>query len=330
VAALYEPSLWCGARGASAYKTFCAAVLRAAEDGIVDDAGNLRIGLDTRTLAEIAGLRQATVCQSGLPHLSQSLRLICWQRKPGGHSAGILVLKRDECEKRINKMYTQETNSIDTLFHDSRRALQNLALLIRMRRGKDDSADLLRLGMPAMFCTISLLTAPSCGHSFAELCARTGRDRAAVKEALKRLKAARIAREIEPGFYVLTSEYRREYQRCLDESGVTRAEARQRRRHQEDRRRRDEKIPTDEPGDLRGPERMRDVMRQQGCPAREDPEQAQPTAPEPPLHKTRDQGLTDAERRRINRLAYEGMSRALARAEVLKVAPLAEERMRRI
>jgi hypothetical protein len=79
-------------------------VLRAAEDGIVDDAGNLRIGLDTRTLAEIAGLRQATVCQSGLPHLSQSLRLICWQRKPGGHSAGILVLKRDECEKRINKM----------------------------------------------------------------------------------------------------------------------------------------------------------------------------------------------------------------------------------
>jgi hypothetical protein len=295
---LLDPSLWGGRKGASGYKTYAAAVIRAHEDGIVDDEGNLRIGCDTRTLAEIAGTRQATVCETGLPYLMQDMKLIRWRRGKGT-KAGVLVLLNPE--KWRNRITKESTHFSDTVSHDPKRALETLRLLIRMRRGYDKSRKLLRLGMPAMFTAITLATTPLRGQNITELGERTGRTKADLRRVLKRLKEASIVREVSRDVYRLTDDFQAQYERELQQSGITHVERAQRKQHERDRQRRDEKIPVDkQPRPLRGKNQMRHIIERK-------------------RKEAGDQGtekrLTDE--RRIKLLIAQGMKPSWARAEVL-------------
>jgi putative DNA primase/helicase len=301
---LLDPSLWGGRKGASAYKTYTAAVIRAAEDGVVDDEGNLRIGCDTRTLAEIAGTRQATVCESGLPHLMQEMKLISWRRGKGRQASTLVLLNPEKWLNRINKV---STHFIDTVYDTPEHALETLRLLIRMRRGRDKSREILRLGMPAMFVAIALCTSPLRGKNIDELVQRTGRRKTDLKGTKKqqgvlaRLKAAGIVREVSEDVYRLTDDFQAQYERELQQSGITQVERIQRRQHERDRRRRDEKIPVDkQPRLLRGKDQMRHIIERKQKEAR----------------RQRTTGrLTDEER--IERCISQGMSLRWARAEVL-------------
>src|SRR5215203_645353 len=295
---LLDPSLWGGRKGASAYKSYAAAVIRAAEDGIVDDQGNLRIGCDTRTLAEIAGTRQATVCETGLPYLMQDMKLIRWRRGKGT-KAGVLVLLNPE--KGPNRITKESTHSSDTVSHDPKHALETLRLLIRMRRGYDKSRKLLRLGMPAMFTAITLATSPLRGQNITELSERTGRTKSDLRRVLRRLKEASIVREVGRDVYRLTDDFQAQYERELQQSGVTQVERAQRRQHEEDRKRRDERLPVDrQPTPLRGPDQVQRIMNRNREEARQEDTEAKPTDEE-----------------RIRGLIGQGMSPKWARAEVL-------------
>jgi putative DNA primase/helicase len=239
---LLTPAAWTGRRGASAYKAFTAMVIRASEDGIVDDDGNLRIGADTRTLSEIAGMSRETLRSSALPYLTTERKLIRWHRGKGRRS-GVFVLQKSQVD-------TTWSNKVATHFigpsyadHETG-ALRTLKLLIRMRSGCSKTAKLMRLGMGAMFTTIALVAGPP-EQSLEELAERTGRRKSALRKALVRLKAQGIARERRSGLYSLTDHYVREYQRVLDQSGITYAEREQRRRHRTDREVRDAKLPID-------------------------------------------------------------------------------------
>jgi len=295
---LLNPPLWGGRKGASAYKTYAAAVIRAHEDGIVDDEGNLRIGCDTRTLAEIAGTRQATVCETGLPYLMQDMKLIRWRRGKGT-KAGVLVLLNPE--KWRNRITKDSTHFSDTVSHDPKRALETLRLLIRMRRGYDKSRKLLRLGMPAMFTAITLATTPLRGQNITELGERTGRTKADLRRVLKRLKEASIVWEVSRDVYRLTDDFQAQYERELQHSGITHVERAQRKQHERDRQRRDEKIPVEkQPRPLRGKNQMRHIIERK-------------------RREAGDQGtekrLTDEQRIRL--LIAQGMKPSWARAEVL-------------
>jgi putative DNA primase/helicase len=255
---LLDPSLWGGRKGASGYKSYAALVIRAAEDGIIDDQGNLRIGCDTRTLAEIAGTRQATVCETGLPYLMQDMKLIRWRRGKGT-KAGVLVLLNPE--KWRNRITKESTHYSDTVSHDPKHALETLRLLIRMRRGYDKSRKLLRLGMPAMFTAVTLATSSLRGQNITELSERTGRTKSDLRRVLKRLKDASIVREVSRDVYRLTDDFRAQYERELQQSGITQVERAQRRQHEDDRKRRDERLPVDkQPTLLRGKEQMRHII----------------------------------------------------------------------
>jgi putative DNA primase/helicase len=301
---LLNPALWGGRKGASAYKTYTAAVIRAAEDGVVDDEGNLRIGCDTRTLAEIAGTRQATVCESGLPHLMQEMKLVSWRRGKGRQASTLVLLNPEKWLNRINKV---STHFIDTVYDTPEHALETLRLLIRMRRGRDKSREILRLGMPAMFVAIALCTSPLRGKNIDELVQRTGRRRTDLKGTrkrpgvLSRLKAAGIVREVSDDVYRLTDDFQTQYERELQQSGITQVERTQRRQHEEDRQRRDEKLPVDkQPRPLRGKHQMRHINERKRKEARRE--------------RTNER-LTDEER--IKRLIYQGMSPRWARMQVL-------------
>jgi putative DNA primase/helicase len=295
---LLNPALWGGRRGASAYKTFTALVIRAAEDGVVDDEGNLRIGCDTRTLAEIAGTRQATVCQTGLPHLMQEMKLVSWRRGKGRQASTLVLINPEKWLNRINKV---STHFIDTVSGNAKQALETLKLLIRMRRGYDKSRNLLRLGMPAMFTAIALATPPRRGQNITELAERTGRSKYDLKKVLKRLKVAGIVREVSDDVYRLTDDFETQYERELQQSGVTQVERMQRRQHEEDRRRRDEKLGVDkQPTPLRGRDEVRRIMERKRKQARQENTEANPTDEE-----------------RVERLIAEGMSPRWARGEVL-------------
>ena len=295
---LLNPALWGGRKGASGYKTYAAAVIRGHEDGIVDDEGNLRIGCDTRTLAEIAGTRQATVCETGLPYLMQDMKLIRWQRGTGT-KAGVLVLLNPE--KWRNRITKESTHFSDTVSHDPKRALETLRLLIRMRRGYDKSRKLLRLGMPAMFAVITLATSPLCGQNITELGERTGRTKSDLRRVLKRLKEASIVREVSRDVYRLTDDFQAQYERELQQSGVTQVERAQRRQHEEDRKRRDERLPVDkQPIPLRGPDQVQRIMNRNREEGRQENTEAKSTDEE-----------------RIKGLIGQGMSAKWARAEVL-------------
>jgi DNA-binding transcriptional regulator GbsR (MarR family) len=294
---LLDPSLWGGRKGASAYKSYAAAVIRAAEDGIVDDQGNLRIGCDTRTLAEIAGTRQATVCESGLPYLVQEMKLVRWRRGKGRVASVLVLLNPQNVLKRINKV---STHSIDTLSDTPKHALETLRLLIRMRRGRDKRTKLLRLGMPAMFVAIALTTPPLRGQNIAELAERTGRSKTDLKSVLKRLKEASIVREVSRDVFRLTDDFRAQYERELQQSGIARVERVQRRQHELDRDRRDEKIPEDkQPTPLRGRDRVQRIMEREREGARLENTEAKPTDEE-----------------RIKLYIAQGMKPSWARAEV--------------
>jgi putative DNA primase/helicase len=295
---LLDPSLWGGRKGASGYKTYAALVIRAAEDGIIDDQGNLRIGCDTRTLAEIAGTRQATVCETGLPYLMQDMKLIRWRRGKGT-KAGVLVLLNPE--KWRNRITKESTHYSDTVSHDPKHALETLRLLIRMRRGYDKSRKLLRLGMPAMFTAITLATPPLRGQNITELSERTGRTKSDLRRVLKRLKEASIVWEVSRDVYRLTDDFQAQYERELQQSGITQVERAQRRQHEDDRKRRDERLPVDKrPTPLRGREQVRRIMERK-------------------RKEAGDQGtekrLTDEQRIRL--LIAQGMNASWARAEVM-------------
>jgi putative DNA primase/helicase len=295
---LLEPSLWSGRKGASAYKTYAAAVIRAAEDGIVDDQGNLRIGCDTRTLAEIAGTRQATVCETGLPYLMKEMKLLSWRRGKGRVASVLVLLNPQNSPNRINRV---STHFIDTVSGNPKHALETLRLLIRMRRGWDKRTKLLRLGMPAMFTMIALTTSLRRGQNITELAERTGRNKYDLKGVLKRLKEASIVREVSGDVYRLTDDFQAQYERELQQSGIARAERVQRRQHELDRARRDEKIPDDkQPTPLRGREQVQRIMERK-------------------RKEAGDQGtekrLTDQQRIRL--LIAQGMKPSWARAEVL-------------
>jgi putative DNA primase/helicase len=295
---LLDPSLWGGRKGASGYKTYAALVIRAAEDGIIDDQGNLRIGCDTRTLAEIAGTRQATVCETGLPYLMQDMKLIRWRRGKGT-KAGVLVLLNPE--KWPNRITKESTHSSDTVSHGPKHALETLRLLIRMRRGYDKSRKLLRLGMPAMFTAITLATSLLRGQNITELSERTGRTKSDLRRVLKRLKEASIVREVSSDVYRLTDDFQAQYERELQQSGITQVERAQRRQHEDDRKRRDERLPVDkQPTPLRGPDQVRRIMERNREEARQENTEARPTDEE-----------------RIKGLIGQGMSPKWARAEVL-------------
>jgi putative DNA primase/helicase len=295
---LLDPSLWGGRKGASGYKTYAALVIRAAEDGIIDDQGNLRIGCDTRTLAEIAGTRQATVCETGLPYLMQDMKLIRWRRGKGT-KAGVLALLNPE--KGRNRITKESTHSSDTVSHDPKHALETLRLLIRMRRGYDKSRKLLRLGMPAMFTAITLATSSLRGQNITELSERTGRTKSDLRRVLKRLKEASIVREVSRDVYRLTDDFQAQYERELQQSGITQVERAQRRQHEDDRKRRDERLPVDkQPTPLRDREQVRRIMERK-------------------RKEAGDQGtekrLTDEQRIRL--LIAQGMNASWARAEVM-------------
>jgi DNA-binding MarR family transcriptional regulator len=302
---LLNPPLWGGRKGASGYKTYAALVMRAAEDGIVDDQGNLRIGCDMRTLAEIAGTRQATVCESGLPYLVQKMKLVRWRRGKGRQASVLVLLNPENHVNRINKV---STHFIDTVSDTPKHALETLRLLIRMRRGRDTRTKLLRLGMPAMFVAIALTTSVRRGQNITELAERTGRSKTDLKSVLKRLKAAGIVREVSDDVYRLTDDFQAQYERELQQSGIARVERVQRRQHELDRARRDEKIPEDkQPTPLRGRELVRRIMERK-------------------REEAGDQGtekrVTDEQRIRL--LIAQGMKPSWARAEVLGGGVLGE------
>jgi hypothetical protein len=295
---LLNPPLWGGRKGASGYKTYAALVIRGAEDGIVDDQGNLRIGCDMRTLAEIAGTRQATVCESGLPYLVQEKKLVRWRRGKGRQASVLVLLNPENHVKRINKV---STHFIDTLSDTPKHALETLRLLIRMRRGRDERTKLLRLGMPAMFVAIALSTSLRRGQNITELAERTERGKTDLKSVLKRLKEASIVREVSGDVYRLADDFRAQYERELQQSGIARVERVQRRQHELDRARRDEKIPVDkQPTPLRGRDQVRCIMERRRKGAGD---------------RGTEKRLTDEER--IKRLIRQGMKPSWARVEVL-------------
>jgi putative DNA primase/helicase len=302
---LLDPSLWGGRKGASGYKTYAALVIRAAEDGIIDDQGNLRIGCDMRTLSEIAGTRRATVRDTALPYLLHEMKLVSWRRGKG-RVASVLVLLNPE--NRLNRPNRMSTHFIGTVSGTPKHALETLRLLIRMRRGRDERTKLLRLGMPAMFTVIALTTALRRGQNITELAECTGRSKTDLKSVLKRLKEASVVREVSGDVYRLTDDFQAQYERELQQSGIARVERVQRRQHELDRARRDENIPEDkQPTPLRGRDQVRRIIDRK-------------------RKEAGDQGaekkLTDEQRIRL--LIAQGMKPSWARAEVLGEAVLGQ------
>jgi putative DNA primase/helicase len=256
---LVDLSAWRGRKAASAYKAYAAAVILAAEHGVVDEDGNLRIGCDIRRLAEVAGTSFVTLSRSALPYLVQEMKLLRWRRGKG-REAGVLVLSNPRSSVSANNK--ESTHFIVSSSHTPEQALETLRLIIRMRSGHAKRAKLLRLGMPAMFVVAALAAGGvRRGQSIAELGERTGRRKPDLRRVLKRLKAAGIAREAAEDVFRLTDDFAAQYERVLEQSGVTYAEREQRRRHDEDRKARDANLPTDkQAAPLRGKEHNRRVL----------------------------------------------------------------------
>jgi putative DNA primase/helicase len=296
---LLDPSLWGGRKGASAYKLFTAAVIRATEHGVVDDEDNMRIGCDTRTLAELAGMGRNTLRESALPYLVQEMKLLTW-RSGKGKQAGTFVLI-NPARNNVTRPNKVSTHSIGSSYVNAKQALETLRLLIRMRRGRDKNTKLARLGMPAMFVTVALAASLRCGQNTTELAQRTGRRKYDLRDVLKRLKAAGIVREVSEDVYRLTDDFQAQYERELQQSGIARVERVQRRQHELDRARRDEKIPVDkQPTPLRGRDQVRRIMER----------------------KRKEAGNQGTEKRqtdeqRIRVLIAQGMKPSWARTEVL-------------
>jgi putative DNA primase/helicase len=262
--ALLDPSMWTGRKGASAYKAFTGLVILADEHGIIDDESYLRIGCDTRRLAEVAGMSKETLTRSALPYLMNDMKLLSWRRGKG-RKAGAFLLKKPPCTSYANKVATH-FNGVS--YADPKSALETLRLFIRNRAGHPKTAVLLKLGMPAMFTAIALASAPPRGYTLEEIAERTGRRKSTLDSQtksdtpIKRLRAAGIIQEISEGRYRLTKAFANRYEQALEWSGTTYSEREQKRRHEEDRRRRDAKIPTDrQKRDLKGAEHNARILK---------------------------------------------------------------------
>jgi putative DNA primase/helicase len=262
--ALLDPSVWTGRKGASAYKAFTALVILADKHGIIDDESYLRIGCDTRRLAEVAGMSKETLTRSALPYLMNDMKLLSWRRGKG-RKAGAFLLKKPPCTSYAIKV-RGHFNGVTCA--DPKSALETLRLFIRNRAGHPKTAVLLRLGMPAMFTAIALASAGARGYSLEEIAERTGRRKSTLDSQtksdtpIKRLRAAGIIQEISEGRYRLTKAFASRYERALEWSGTTYSEREQKRRHEEDRRRRDAKISTDrQKRDLKGAEHNARILK---------------------------------------------------------------------
>jgi hypothetical protein len=264
--ALLDLSMWTGRKGASAYKAFTALVILADRHGIIDDESYLRIGCDTRRLAEVAGMSKETLTRSALPYLMNDMKLLSWRRGKG-RKAGAFLLKKPPCTSYAIKVSTH-FNGVG--YADSKKALETLRLFIRNRAGHPKTAVLLKLGMPAMFTAIALASAGARGYSLSleEIAERTGRRKSTLDSQtksdtpIKRLSAAGIIQEISEGRYRLTRAFASRYEQALEWSGTTYSEREQKRRHEEDRRRRDAKIPTDrQKRDLKGAEHNARILK---------------------------------------------------------------------
>jgi hypothetical protein len=254
---LLDPSMWTGRKGASGYKAFTALAILADEHGIIDDKSYLRIGCDTRRLAEVAGMSKETLTRSALPYLMNDMKLLSWRRGKG-RKAGVFLLKKPPCTGYANKIATH-FNGVS--YADPKSALETLRLFIRNRAGHSKTAVLLKLGMPAMFTAVALASAPARGYTLEEIADRTGRRKSTLDSQtkgdtpIKRLRAAGIVQEISEGRYRLAKAFASRYEQALEWSGTTYSERQQKRRHEEDRRRRDAKIPIDrQKRDLKGAE----------------------------------------------------------------------------
>jgi putative DNA primase/helicase len=261
--ALLDPSMWTGRRGASAYKAFTALVILADKHGIVDNESYLRIGCDTRRLAEVAGMSKETLTRSALPYLIKDMKLLSWKRGKG-QKAGAFLLKKPRYTTYANKV---STHFFGVSYADPKTALETLRLFIRNRAGHPKTAVLLKLGMPAMFTVIALSSAPTRGYSLSELAEATGRRRNTLDTPsksdtpIKRLKAAGIVQQNSEGCYRLSESFASRYEQALEWSGTTYSEREQKRRHEEDRRRRDAKIPTErQKHSLKGAEHNRRIL----------------------------------------------------------------------
>jgi hypothetical protein len=152
-----------------------------------------------------------------------------------------------------------------------------------------------------MFTAITLATSPLRGQNITELSERTGRTKSDLRRVLKRLKEASIVREVGRDVYRLTDDFQAQYERELQQSGITQVERVQRRQHEDDRKRRDERLPVDkQPTPLRGHDQVRRIMEHEREGARQENTEAKPTDEE-----------------RIRRLIAQGMKPSWARAEVL-------------
>ena len=278
-------------------------MIRATEHGVLDDEGNMRIGCDTRTLAELAGMGRNTLRESALPYLVQEMKLLAW-RSGKGKKAGTFVLV-NPTKNNITRPNRVSTHFSGSSYVDSKQALKILRLLIRMRRGRDKNTKLVRLGMPSMFVTIALATTPRRGQNITELARRTGRRPYDLRKVLKRLKTASIVREVSEDVYRLTGDFQAQYERELQQSGVTRAERVQRRAHEHDREQRRKNLPTDkQPTPLRGRDEVRRIVERK----REEAKRRKVERVEKPAPLAEE---------RVKRWVREGMAPRFARAEAL-------------
>jgi hypothetical protein len=311
---LLDPSVWTGKKAASAYKTYVALVSLASEHGIFDDEGNLRIGCDMRRLAEAACTRRETVRLTGLPELFR-IKLLR-SRRPKGAKTTTFVLPNPR--GRTNRANRVSTHFIGTGYARTQNAIETLRLLTRMRSGKAESATLLRLGMPAMFVAVAMVSGHrSRGYTDEELAEATGRrvrtlrDSAGKPGVLSKMKAAGVIRERSNGVYTLTHRFRDAYERHLELAGITYTEREQKRRHAEDRRARDAKLATHkQPTRLRGRPQMERLLRKQREEARRRGKEQEPKKPT-------DIPAPGEVQQRIDRLVREGASRKWARRTIL-------------
>jgi putative DNA primase/helicase len=242
LALLLDPTQWRGKKAPSAYKAYCAMVIKSTCDGIATDQDELQVAGDVRTFAEFSGTSRRTLSRSSLPWLIKQKR-IRWQRGAGGR-AGQFVLIRPKLPENLPsdpiKVYTQYFNGVTW-----GKSLDVLAKLIRMRSGPATTGKVsglgkmqkvARLGMVAMFCMVVLTSGPQRVQKLEEMVERTGRDKYRIREAMEKLKGADIAEEPREGFYKLADGVWAAYERELKRSLIVKAEQRQRKQHQEERR----------------------------------------------------------------------------------------------
>jgi hypothetical protein len=271
---LLDPSQWTGRKGASAFKTVCGIVCLVEESGVVDADGNVRIGSDTRRLAEAAGIGTNTLRNSALPHLILDMKVLKWRRGKKG-KAGVFILKKPARTSCPNKVSTHFNGSS---YAHPQNALDALRELARMRSGKSKDATLLRLGMPAMFVMAAMCLDPARGYALDELAEATGRRKRTLdspsnpQSPIKRLKGAGIIWEISHETYRFSKHFGQAYQRNLTLSGICYAEQRQKERHRADKeakRRRQHERPDTQPNNLKGKGHMDNVRKRNHARQRE-------------------------------------------------------------